>query len=80
MSNIMASKEAILQRLARLEEEITQLKRDLEQAWGISLEAKTEKLVTLRGKFPELKGLTEAEIDEATRIWEKHAEKTLQEL
>jgi len=74
----MASKEAILARLARLEEEIIRLRRDLEQAWGI--QAQEKKLAILKGKFPELKGLTEAEIDKATRIWEKHVKKILQEL
>ncbi len=77
----MASKEAILTRLSQLEEEIAQLKRELERAWAISSGDKTsKKMTTLRGRFPELRDLTEAEIDEATRIWERHAEKTFHEL
>lgn len=81
IDEIMTSKEAILERLSHLEEEIAQLKRELEQSWRMSPGGKTvKKLTTLRGKFPALKALTEAEIDEATHIWERHAERTFREL
>jgi hypothetical protein len=47
-----------------------QLKRLIETAEGASKPTKS-KHASLHGKFPQLKALTEADIDEATQIWEK---------
>ena len=74
----MISKAALLERLSQLEEQIAQLRRQIEQGWSASKLAKS-KQTFLRGKFPQLKTLTEAEIDQVTRIWDEHIESALHE-
>lgn len=75
----MISKAALLEKLSWLEEQIAQLKRLIEAEWDASKPVKGRPK-SLHGKFPQLKTLTEAEIDEATRIWDKQVEKALHEL
>jgi phage shock protein A len=66
----MISKAALLEKLSQLEQQIAQLKRLIETAEGASKPTKS-KHASLYGKFSQLKALTEADIDEATQIWEK---------
>jgi phage shock protein A len=66
----MISKAALLEKLSQLEQQIAKLKRLIETAEGASKPTKS-KHASLHGKFPQLKALTEADIDEATQIWEK---------
>jgi hypothetical protein len=53
--------------LSQLEDQLAQLKQLVGAEWGAPRPTQ-RRLVSLRGKFPQLKALTEAELDEATRI------------
>jgi len=75
----MISRTVLLEKLSQLEKQLAQLKRQIEEGWEASKPTK-RKYASLRGKFPQLKALTEAQIDEATRIWDKHVEKEFHEL
>ncbi|MBM3239516.1 hypothetical protein FJZ31_24755 [Candidatus Poribacteria bacterium] len=76
----MLTKEAILSKLSIIEKEIAELRRQIEWEWNIPKDQKKRYQTSLWGQFPELQSLTDEEIEEAENIWEKHLEKTINEL
>jgi hypothetical protein len=77
----MLTKEVILNKLAIIEKEIAELKRQIELEWDIPKDQlKKRDQTSLWGQFPELQSLTDNEIEEAENIWKKHLEKTINEL
>lgn len=66
----MLSREELVKELSRLEKRIAWLKEQLTPRRG------KKRIVALAGKFPQLSALTDAEIDEATHIWEREFELT----
>ncbi len=66
----MLSREEIIKELAHLERRIVWLKEQLAPRRGAK-----KRTVTLAGKFPQLGTLTNAQLDEATRLWEHEFER-----
>ncbi len=66
----MLSKEEIVKELSRLERRIAWLKGQL------TPKRAKKRAVALAGKFPQLSALTDAQIDEATQVWEQEFERT----
>ncbi|MDW8111031.1 MAG: hypothetical protein RMJ96_05450 [Candidatus Bipolaricaulota bacterium] len=67
----MLSRDELVRELSRLEKRIAWLKEQLTPRRG------KKRTVMLAGKFPQLSALTDADIDEATHIWEHEFERTL---
>ncbi len=76
----MLTKKAILSKLAMLEKEIVLLRIQIESEWEIPEDKTEEENHTLWGSFPELRAITDEEIEEAESIWSKHLEDTINEV
>lgn len=63
-----------------LEKEIALLRIQIESEWEIPEDKTEEEIHTLWGSFPELRAITDEEIEEAESIWSKHLEDTIREV
>ena len=65
----MLTKEVILNKLTIIEEEIAELRRQIEMEWDMPRDHfKKKNRTSLWGQFPELQSLTDSEIEEAENI------------
>jgi len=67
----MLTKEVILNKLTIIEEEIAELRRQIELEWDMPKDQKKRNQTSLWGQFPELQSLTDSEIEEAENIWRR---------